>query len=395
VEKVIFHIDMDAFYAAVEQEDHPQYKGKPLIVGAQPGHRGVVSTCSYEARKFGVRSGMPISQAYARCPHGIYVTPRMKRYQEVSHQIMEIFQDFSPEIIQLSVDEAFLNMTGTEKLFGPPEKVAREIKDRVLTDLNLTLSIGIAPNHLVAKMASDFQKPDGLYRVYPDQVENFIDQLPLKDLWGVGKKSLERIAELGITSTGQLREFEQPLLQSMFGKASGEYLYRIVRGIDPGMFEQEAKSHSISAERTFGEDTRDPLQIDKTLLEISHTIMFRLMKEGFRGKTLVLKIRYEDFTTSTIQKKHSAYLSSAEEIYHLGQALLQKKWNRTTPIRLIGMGVSGLENISGPSQKELFDTPFTRKRKLEEAVLRIKSRFPEGKITKASLLNPEEDHSEY
>ncbi len=382
---------MDAFYASVEQRDNPDYRGKPVIVGALPGHRGVVSTCSYEARQFGVRSGLPISYAYSRCPQGIYILPRMKHYQQVSNQIMTIFQDYSPAITQLSVDEAFLDMTGTQKLFGDPQSIAETIKKRVYDELGLTLSIGIAPNYLVAKMASDYNKPNGLYEVTEDKIEDFIDLLPLKDLWGVGKKSLQIIAEVGITSTKQLRQVSLEELKSLFGQASAHYLYNVVRGIDPGLFGSAPKSHSISAERTYPEDTRDVLRIERTLLEISHTIMFRLMQESFRGKTLVFKIRYEDFTTSTIQQKRQTYLTSAEEIYEGGLELLRKKWNRTTPIRLIGLGVTNLEKLGGASQQELFETPYTKKRKLEETVLRIKNKFPEGKITKASLLKTEKD----
>ena len=254
---VIFHVDMDAFYASVEQNDHPEYRGKPVIIGARPGTRGVVSACSYEARKFGVHSAMPISRAYRLCPKGIYLPVRMKRYQEVSARIMELFGDFTPVVRQISVDEAFLDMTGTRRLFGDPEEAARAIKERVRTETGCTISIGIASNHYVAKMASEYGKPDGLYRVEEGREEEFLDKLRLGDLWGVGGKTLERLEELNITTVSRLREFSEGILSSMLGKAAGAYLYSAARGRNPGVFSEEPKSRSISNEITFPEDTRD------------------------------------------------------------------------------------------------------------------------------------------
>ena len=239
---VHFHVDMDAFYASVEQQDNPQYRGKPVIIGASPRQRGVVSACSYEARKYGVHSAMPISQAYRRCPAGVYLPVRMKRYQEVSKQIMALFDRFTPRVQQISVDEAFLNMTGTERLFGPPRKTAEELKEEVRGKTGLTISVGVATNKFLAKIASDLEKPDGLCIVAPGKEEQFIMDLPLKNIWGIGKKTLERLEELNITTTATLKSFSKALLVSMLGKGAGEYLFQAARGKDPGIFREDPQS---------------------------------------------------------------------------------------------------------------------------------------------------------
>ncbi|MFP4443785.1 MAG: DNA polymerase IV, partial [Spirochaetia bacterium] len=233
--KIWFHIDMDAFYASVEQRDNPEYRTKPVIVGALPGQRGVVSACSYEARKFGVHSAMPISQASRLCPNGIFLPVRMHRYQEVSESIMMILKSYSPVIQQVSVDEAYMDMTGTERLFGKPADTARRLKTEITEAVGLIVSIGIAPNKFLAKLASDYDKPDGLYEVLPGTETEFLDRLPLKSLWGVGEKTRLRLKELNITAIPQIREIGERLLQNAMGKAAGTYLYRAAWGLDPGV----------------------------------------------------------------------------------------------------------------------------------------------------------------
>ena len=386
MEQVFFHIDLDAFYAAVEQRENPEHRGKPVIIGALPGHRGVVSACSYEARKFGIHSAMPISQAYRLCRHGVYLVPRMKLYQEVSKQVMAVFREFSPTIHQISIDEATLDMTGTRRLLGEPEEVARRIKERVKEETELILSIGIAPNRYLAKLASEFDKPDGLYRVHPGKEEEFLDQLELRDLWGLGKKTLERMEELNILTVQGLRSFPEGLLQAMLGKAAGTYLYRVVRGTDPGIYSIEPKSHSISSEMTFGRDTRDREVMQRVLLELSHQIMFRAIGEDFKTKTIHLKVRFSNFSTTTVQTTLRHYVSSAEEIYDTALELLDKRWNGSDLIRLIGLGLTALENAAQPEQAELFDDPYDKKKKVEEAVFSYHKSKKGGSIVKASLL---------
>lgn len=386
VEKVIFHVDMDAFYAAVEQRDNPRLRGKPVIIGARPGTRGVVSACSYEARKYGVRSAMPVSEAFRKCPRGEFLPVRMDRYQEVSAVIMEIFCQYTPSVRQLSIDEAFLDMTGTERLFGPPPDSAKQIKDRVSSETECTLSIGVAANHYIAKLASDYDKPDGLYIVPPGKEVEFLDTLELKDLWGVGKKTLARMEELNITSIPKLRSFSKCLLESMFGKAAGEYLFTAVRGENPGVFSEEPKSKSVSNEITFPSDTRDKDVIHRVLLELSHQVMFRMMRHDYVSSTVHIKLRFENFITTTAQKTLRHHLHSAEEIYAVACEMMEKRWDGVVPIRLIGVGLGNVENESKIVQGELFEDPQDRQKRVEKAVLELKKKVPGGSVVKANLL---------
>ena len=362
-EKVVFHVDMDAFYASVEQRDNPALRGKPVIIGAEPGKRGVVSACSYEARKFGVRSALPINEAFKLCPKGVFLPVRMGRYQEVSAQIMEVFDSYSPSVLQISIDEAFLDMTGTEGLFGRPEEAAENLKNRVKTELELTLSIGIAANRFLAKLASDYRKPDGLFHVLPGKEIEFLDSLKLKSLWGLGDKTLLRLEELNIRTIQELRSFPESTLRSMLGNASGTYLYRACRGIDPGIY-QEVKSHSVSNEITFERDTKDKTTLRTVILELSQEVMYRLLRDNKRGRTAVLKLRYSDFTTTTAQESFNHPLSSGEELFQVILKLLEKKWDGFSPLRLIGIGVTSLESRDLPNQQELFGSSFDKKKKV-------------------------------
>ena len=384
---LFFHVDLDAFYASVEQLDTPEYRGKPVIIGALPGHRGVVAACSYEARVFGIHSAMPISEAYRRCKDGVYLVPRMGRYQELSRQVMSVFDDFSPNIHQISIDEATLDMTGTQRLLGPPEQAAASIKTRVREQIGLSLSIGIAPNRYLAKLASEFDKPDGLYRVLPGAEEQFLDKLELKDLWGLGAKTLQRLQDLGITSVPALRSYPEQLLQATLGNAAGAYLHSVVRGSNPGIYNPEPKSRSISSELTFGTDTNDRETIRRALLDLSHQVMFRTINEKFRSKTIHLKLRLSDFSTTTSQTTLRHYLSSAEEAFDTVLGLLSKRWNGTDEIRLVGVGLTALDSTAEPDQAELFEDTYDRKKKVEEAVLTYHNSKKGGSIIKASLLD--------
>ena len=389
---VYFHVDMDAFYASVEQLDNPEIRGKPVIIGARPGTRGVVSACSYEARVFGVHSAMPISQAYRKCPQGVYLPPRMERYAELSRKVMRMFDSYSPSVQQISIDEAFIDMTGTERLFGPLYDTALRLKQQVKEEAGLTISIGIAPNRYLAKLASEYAKPDGCYFIREGEETAFLDNLELKDLWGIGKKTLERLGEFNIISVPQLRSFSLGSLKTMFGQAGGSYLYNAVRGIDSGIHREEPKSRSISSENTFPEDTRDRDSILKVLLDLSHQVMFRLMKEGFKSKTVVLKVRNADFSTTTAQTTLRHYVSSAEEIFSEVKQLLKKRWDSSGLIRLIGVGVSSLEQAGDPEQPELFEDQYDKQKIVEQTVLGIKTKLSTNSIIKASLLGKEKNH---
>ncbi|MCX7787469.1 MAG: DNA polymerase IV [Spirochaetes bacterium] len=383
-----FHVDLDAFFASVEQQDHPDLRGKPVIVGAKPGTRGVVSACSYEARVYGVRSAMPIAEAVRRCPEGIFLPVRMKRYREVSRQIMEIFSSFTPSWIPISIDEATLDMTGTDTLFGSPEAAATTLKKRVKDTFGLTLSIGIAENRYVAKLASEYRKPDGLYRVLPGEEVPFIDTLGLKKLWGIGVKTLNRLTELGWNTPAKIRDIPLRVIQVRLGKATGEFLYRIVRGIDPGIYTTEVKSHSLSQETTFPIDVGDPKILKQTLLDLSHQVMVRLHQESGRSRTVAIKVRYPNFKTRTFRRTLPHSILSAEELFHLGWELFQHNHPLGSEIRLIGIGLEQVETQEEPLQGELFPREYEKQRSVEKAILELQKKHPSLCLKKASLLFP-------
>jgi len=383
---VIFHVDLDAFFASVEQLDDPSLKGKPVVVGALPGHRGVVSTCSYEARAFGVRSAMPISEAYRRCPQAVYLQPRGWRYAEKSAEVMKIFGEFTPDLRQMSIDEAFLDMTGTERLWGAPPEAAKRLKTEVWQRTGLTISIGVGPNHYVAKIASGLMKPDGLVIVEPERVEAFMLELPLEKLWGAGEKTQQRFRELGIFTTAQLASLSRAQLESLFGRAASAFMYDAVRGRDPGVFSAaETESHSMSAETTFERDSADRDCIESVLLALSDELAFRLWNEGCRSRTLVLKLRFHDFTTISRRTTRSSYFRTSDEMLQGAAALLDKAWDGRTEIRLIGLGLADVEGDERPMQAELFSDENERLRRAQAAVFEIE-RSGRGKITRARLL---------
>jgi DNA polymerase IV len=383
--RVVFHVDIDAFFASVEQIDDPGLAGKPVIVGARPGHRGVVSTCSYEARAFGVRSAMPISEAYRRCPHGVFLPVRMARYAELSERVMSIFSDFTPDLRRVSVDEAFLDMTGTERLWGEPPEAAGLLKGRVRGETGLSISIGIAPNPYVAKIASGLRKPDGLVVIAPGEEEGFMLGLPLSKLWGAGEKTQERFKELGILEIPQLVAFGQKQLESLFGRAGGAFIYGAVRGRDLGMFEGEGGSRSMSGETTFERDTADREVLESVLMGLADELAYRLWSEGLRSRTLVLKLRYHDFTTVSRRATRRAPYSSGEEAYKDALALLDRVWDGRVEIRLVGLGFADLASGEGEGQGELFDDGKERQRRAETAVFEIE-RKGLGKVTRARLM---------
>ena len=389
--RTYFHVDLDAFFASVEQNDNPELKGKPVIVGAQPGHRGVVSTCSYEARAFGLHSAMPISEAYRRCPNGIYLTPRINRYSEMSVEVMEIFRSFTPEVQRVSIDEAFLDMTGTEKLWGSTEVAARLVQKSVMTKTGLGISIGVGPNHYVAKIASGLKKPNGLVIVPSDAVETFMLALPLSKLWGAGERTQEKFREMGIVSMAELAAFEEAQLMSFFGKAGGAFLYGAVRGREAGMMNRDSDSmgdvgsRSISAETTFEHDCSDQECVEDVLMSLAGELAYRLWSEGLKSRTLSLKLRLHDFTTVSRRQARSSYYLSSSDTLTDALALLGKTWDGRTEIRLLGLGFVNLESGDAGAQGELFSDGSERIRKAEGAVFEIERRGL-GKVTRARLL---------
>ena len=382
------HIDLDAFFASVEQLDFPEYKGKPVIVGGLPtDKRSVVSTCSYEARKFGVHSAMPIFKAYQLCPQGIYLKGRMRRYQEKSKEVMSIFYNYSPEIMQISIDEAFLDLTGTERLFGNPTDTAKKIKDDIYEKTGLTVSVGVASSKYLAKIASGLRKPNGLFVIPYGKEQEFMFTLPIDKIWGIGNKTRERITEAGFYTIKSIYNASEELLISLFGKCTGKFLYNTVRGINNDTFSGKSKSQSISEEQTYPRDITEEYIIDTALLELCSNCMFRMLSEEKNSKTICVKIRYEDFTTVTIQETFQHTIKSIEELFENAKNLFYQKYERGRGIRLLGVGFHNIQNGIEDPQGELFDFGEKKKQAIEKTILELKQKNPKIPIKKARLID--------
>lgn len=364
------HVDMDAFFASVEVLDAPELAGKPVIVGGET--RGVVSACSYEARKFGVHSAMPTAQARRLCPHGVFLRGRGGRYAEVSHQVMDVLQNFSPLVQQASVDEAYLDVTGLERLFGPPEELGATLKNAVRQATGLTCSVGIAPVKFLAKIASDYNKPDGLFILYPDQMEAFLRDLPISKIPGVGGSMLSRLEPLGVKTAGDALRFSQDFWEKRFGKWGGE-LYRRCCGIDPREVHPSSEAKSEGAENTFSEDTDDREELQRWLLHQAERVGRRLRRDKYKGRTITLKIKFSDFKSITRSKTIKAPTNATQVIFETATALLAAE---TLPkkVRLIGLSVSNFKQ--GVRQLSLLDEPATRESDpLDDTLDAIREKF--------------------
>lgn len=349
VNKVI-HIDMDAFYASIEQRDHPEWRGRPIAVGGDPEGRGVVASASYEARKFGIRSAMSSAKAKRICPNLIFVKPRISYYVEISHQIRAIFYSVTSLVEPLSLDEAYLDVT-TNFLNQPSaSRVAIHLKERILNELGLTASAGVGPNKFIAKVASDLKKPDGLVVVPPEQVAQFVEKLSVEKLWGVGPATAKRLNEEGFWTAADIRKKTVQDMQKLLG-SYGEFLYGLAHGIDSRSVEVERESKSCGSERTFERDVLDMNVLEEKLRALSQEVFDELEKIGRPGKTVTLKLRYSDFHTITRSKTSIRYLNQADAIFQNASHLL---WTNTEagerPVRLIGVSVSGLRKDDEPEQ---------------------------------------------
>jgi len=349
---MILHIDMDAFYASVEQLDNPWLKGKCVIVGGT-SNRGVVSASSYEARRFGVRSAMPIFQARQNCPDGVFIPPRMVRYKEVSKKIMAILREFSPQVEVVSIDEAYMDIAGGQRLHGNPEMVAMDIKNEIREKLGLTCSVGVAPGKFLAKVASDMDKPDGLTIIRPQEVHQFIESLPVQKVPGVGKKTFLRLESMGIKTLGDVNKFPAKMLLDRLGKF-GHRLTELASGRDHSTVTPWSPHKSVSSEQTLGQDTRDKKLLHKYLLKQSEEIARQLRKANFRARTITLKLKHADFKQFTRSKTISTPTRSSETIYQHAASLLDN-YELTQKIRLIGVGTSGFKSEGQPVQLSLFD----------------------------------------
>jgi DNA polymerase-4 len=382
---MILHVDMDAFYASVEQLDHPWLRDRCVIVGGSSG-RGVVSAASYEARRFGVRSAMPMFQARRLCPHGTFVPPRMERYQQLSREILSILRDFSPLVEPVSIDEAFMDLSGTESLHGPPAALALTLKATIQHTLHLTCSIGVAPNRFLAKIASDFNKPDGLTVIEPAQVYDFIERLPIAKVPGVGPKTQIKLAELGVRFLADIRRFPLTILDSIFG-AYGARLLELSHGIDPTPVTPDAPCKSVSSECTLAEDTCELAVLHRCLLRQAEDVAAALRLEGVKARTVVLKIKHADFKLFTRRITFTPPAQSSKALYRQAVRLLEE-YRPKQKIRLVGLGAAGLVPADAPQQQELF---ATAKRSgegwetVDRTVASIKSRFGDRVIRRATL----------
>ena len=381
---VFFHIDLDAFFASVEILDNPEYKGKPLIIGSR-SERSVVSTCSYEARRFGVHSAMPMVTALKLCPDAIVVKPRMRRYSEKSHEVMSIIKAFAPGFLQVSIDEAFLDLSNMENIYGLPGKAAKLLKAKIKEETALTVSIGVASSRFLAKLASDYHKPDGLTIVPPSRNEEFIDKVGLRKLWGIGEKTYERLLKKGISNTKDLRAIPYERLERMFGSSLADYLYKASRGIDPGIYQGEAKSHSISTENTYFPDVYGIETLSTLLLEMAQELSLRALKEKVIPRTIGIKIRYGDFSTYNAQTTPEEAIYSSSDIYKHAEALLKKVYNNQG-VRLLGLTLAQVYEGEDVEQKELFREKSEKERLIEKAILDINAKNKDIKIVKAGTL---------
>jgi DNA polymerase IV len=381
----IIHLDMDAFYASVEVLDAPALKGKPVIVGG-PRQRGVVSAASYEARKYGVHSAQPIATAMALCPQGIFLPVRMARYKEVSDQVFEIFFRFTPLVEPLSIDEAFLDVTASVKLFGPAEGIAGQIRKLVREDIGLTVSAGVAPSKLVAKIASDLHKPDGLTVVPEGNVRSFLDPLPIDKLWGVGKVTQKDLSLLNVKTIGDLSRLPKDLLQRRFGQ-QGLQLYFLSKGIDDREVQPERKVKSIGREETFSEDILEKEKAGKALLVLSHRVAKRLRRHGIGGRTITLKVTYQHFIQITRSQTLPVATDDGRTIYRTCRDLMEKTEIGRKPVRLLGIYLSLLTKPGG-GQLLLFDQNNGLKKgaQLNRALDTIQDKYGDQAIQPGSLI---------
>lgn len=380
----IIHCDLDAFYAAVEQHDEPVLQGKPVIVGGSADSRGVVSTCSYEARKFGVRSAMPIAQARRLCPQGIFLPVRMKRYLEVSQQVFGILSTYSPLMEPLSIDEAFLDVSGTEKLFGAPVEIGKKIKYRVKTELGVTISVGISYNKFLAKLASELDKPDGLFVIPHDKALKILYPLPVTRLWGVGEKARQDLEQLGLKKIGDIQDLPEGWLSARLG-SSGQHYWELARGIDRRSVEINEKRKSLGRETTFAEDIDDIPVLKSTLALFSAELCRKLRRDKLYCSTVTLKLRYNSFKTVT--RSRTIAPSHADMVIgQVADELLYKSYTGNHPIRLIGLSLGRLLPVPDWEQGGLFEEAY-KSEEIDRIMDQIRQRFGSRAIQRGNQLN--------
>jgi DNA polymerase-4 len=378
--RAILHVDMDAFFAAIEQRDNPKLRGKPVVVGAGPRERGVVAAASYEARKFGIHSATPSRTAYKLCPQAVFVSPNFAKYKRVSEQIMAIFDRFTPLVEAVSIDEAFLDVSGAVKNFDDAVDIARKIKAQIRAETQLTASVGVAPNKFLAKLASDLNKPDGLTVIAEEEKIQILSPLPVTKIVGVGKVTAQKLHELGIQTIGDLQRYSVEKLRERFGNVAVE-LHALAHGEDDREVVTEEEAKSVSSEHTFDRDTADLDEIRRCLLEQSEKVARRLRRENMAARTVQLKLRYADFTTITRRKTLREPTQDELVLYRVAEQLLLAQNLKGKRIRLIGVGGSTLAKPE--IQMELFERTAEKRARLAKSIDEIRTKLGPSAVKRA------------
>jgi len=372
--RTIIHVDMDAFFASVEIRDHPEFENKPVIVGGRADARGVVAAANYIARAFCIHSAMPVSTALRLCPEAVLLPPRLERYGEISHQIRAIFERFTPVVEPLSLDEAFLDVSGSLTLFGSAQTMGQRIKTVIRDELGLTASIGIAPNKLLAKIASDLEKPDGFVVVPADGIQAFLDPLPVSRIWGVGRVAERKLKGIGIHSIENLRKMDSDRLEPLFGQKTGRHLLACAQGMDSRPVVPDREAKSISHERTFPQDVDQEDILHSTLLGLTEQVMRRLRNAGKLARCVELKLRFADFSTTARSRHLAAPTDVTSEIWHVLQQLMQQHWNGQ-PVRLAGMGVSELQHPEARQGDLFLEEKHAHQQQVDRVEDEVRERF--------------------
>lgn len=383
---MILHVDMDAFYASIEQRDHPELQGQPVVVGGGKTGRGVVSAASYEAREYGIHSAMPGRRAAQLCPHAVFVRGRLSHYADIGRQVREIFGRFTPIIQPLSLDEAFLDVSGTQRLHGDAETIGRRIKDAIRDELQLTASVGIAPRKFVAKIASDLDKPDGFVVVREEDLIAFLDPLPVEKLWGVGRVGQRRLHRLGLTTIRQIRQYDHKLLVSHLGDW-GNHLWQLANGIDSRTVVPDRHAKQISHERTFSDDQSDNELLHAVLCFLCEQTGMRLRRSGQKTATIVLKYRREDFHTFTKSRTLNAPTDRTGDLIQVASELLQEmRTAEPRPVRLLGVSLASLVPADTPTQLSLFEDPEQRQaeRKVDQVMDQLSKQLGDRTVYRAA-----------
>ncbi|MFS1302467.1 DNA polymerase IV [Streptosporangium longisporum] len=389
----ILHVDMDAFYAGVELRTRPELRGRPVIVGLSAG-RGVVLSATYEAREFGVHSAMPMTRARRLCPQAVILPPSREKYAEVSRQVMEIFQSFTPEVEPIASDEAFLDVAGARKRLGRPAEIAAMIREQVAREQGVTCSVGVARNKFVAKLASRHAKPDGLFVVPADKVVDFLHPLPVAALWGVGERTERSLARLGIATVGDLAAVPVDTLRRELGQAAGTHLAELAWGRDDRPVTPHTPDKSIGAEETFATDIDDPVRIRRELLRLSERVAARLRGAGAVGRTISVKLRRADFTTLSRSRSLHDPTDVAKIVYDVACDLYTASGLENVPLRLVGVRVENLGPAEGATRQLGLGERETGWREAEQAMDRATRRFGRDAVLPASLIRPPFDGME-